>query len=152
MFKQEKGITLIALVITIIVLLILAGVSISMVAGDNGILSRATKAGDNTDSASVRELVKTAISSLQTEYADLRTDNNTEAKGVSFANWLTTKRLDDELKNNDCSLVSPTPSTTDNFGDEAGVVVKVKKGNGTAYEYKISPAGEGLGIKVEDNK
>ena len=42
-FKQKKGITLIALVITIIVLLILAGISISMLAGDNGILKKATQ-------------------------------------------------------------------------------------------------------------
>ena len=39
--KNSKGITLIALVITIIVLLILAGVSIAMLTGDNGLLSQA---------------------------------------------------------------------------------------------------------------
>ena len=38
--RNQKGVTLIALVITIIVLLILAGVSISMLTGDNGILTR----------------------------------------------------------------------------------------------------------------
>ena len=41
---KESGITLIALVITIIVLLILAGVTIAMVVGDNGILTRAREA------------------------------------------------------------------------------------------------------------
>lgn len=41
MFKEQKGVTLIALVITIIVLLILAGVSIAMLTGDNGILTKA---------------------------------------------------------------------------------------------------------------
>ena len=41
--KKNNGITLIALVITIIVLLILAGVSISMLTGQNGILTRGTK-------------------------------------------------------------------------------------------------------------
>lgn len=40
MMKERRGITLIALVITIIVLLILAGVSIAMLTGDNGILTR----------------------------------------------------------------------------------------------------------------
>ena len=40
--KDQKGITLVALVITIIVLLILAGVSLSLVVGDNGILGRAS--------------------------------------------------------------------------------------------------------------
>ena len=47
--KQTKGITLIALVITIIVLLILAGVSISMLTGENGILVQAQKAKEETE-------------------------------------------------------------------------------------------------------
>ena len=41
---NTRGITLIALVITIIVLLILAGVTINALSGDNGILKRATEA------------------------------------------------------------------------------------------------------------
>ena len=41
--KQENGITLIALVVTIIVLLILAGISIAMLTGQNGILNRAAE-------------------------------------------------------------------------------------------------------------
>ena len=44
MFKEQKGVTLIALVITIIVLLILAGVSIAFLTGENGILNKSTKA------------------------------------------------------------------------------------------------------------
>ena len=43
MFKNQKGITLVALVITIIVLLILAGVSIAMLTGDNGVLKKASE-------------------------------------------------------------------------------------------------------------
>ena len=46
--KANKGITLIALVITIIVLLILAGVSIAMLTGENGILAQATNAREKT--------------------------------------------------------------------------------------------------------
>lgn len=42
--KNQKGITLVALVITIVVLLILAGVTISMVMGDNGVLKNSQKA------------------------------------------------------------------------------------------------------------
>ena len=43
--NKQKGITLIALVITIIVLLILAGISIATLTGENGILKKATVAG-----------------------------------------------------------------------------------------------------------
>ena len=53
--KQTKGITLIALVITIIVLLILAGVSIAMLTGENGILSQAQKAKSETENAAKNE-------------------------------------------------------------------------------------------------
>lgn len=53
--KQTKGITLIALVITIIVLLILAGVSIAMLTGSNGILTQAQNAKEETRGASVEE-------------------------------------------------------------------------------------------------
>ena len=55
MLKDNKGITLIALVITIIVLLILAGVSIAMLTGNNGILTQATNAAGQTDVAGIKE-------------------------------------------------------------------------------------------------
>ena len=53
--KQTKGITLIALVITIIVLLILAGVSIAMLTGENGILTQAQNANNKTEQAQKEE-------------------------------------------------------------------------------------------------
>ena len=59
--RLEKGITLIALVITIIVLLILAGVTISMLTGENGILKQATSAKDTTDKSEFEEQVKLAV-------------------------------------------------------------------------------------------
>ncbi len=59
--KTNKGITLIALVITIIVLLILAGVSIAMLTGENGILTQATEAREETERAEAEERVKLAI-------------------------------------------------------------------------------------------
>lgn len=55
MFKKEKGITLVALVITIIVLLILAGVTISLVVGDNGVINKAQDAKTNMGNAQNRE-------------------------------------------------------------------------------------------------
>ena len=59
--NQNNGITLIALVITIIVLLILAGVSISMLAGNNGILTNARKAKIATEEAQIEEMLKLEI-------------------------------------------------------------------------------------------
>ena len=54
-FKKNKGITLIALVVTIIVLLILAGISIVMLTGQNGILNRAVEAKEKTEVAQEEE-------------------------------------------------------------------------------------------------
>ncbi len=51
MLKGQKGITLVALVITIIVLLILAGITISLTVGQRGILNRAQEAGKNYTNA-----------------------------------------------------------------------------------------------------
>lgn len=48
MFKKENGITLVALVVTIVVLLILAGVSISLILGPNGLINRAREAANKT--------------------------------------------------------------------------------------------------------
>ena len=59
--KESKGITLIALVITIIVLLILAGVTIATLTGDNGILKKAGDAKTQTEQAKEDENLKIAI-------------------------------------------------------------------------------------------
>ena len=66
--RNQRGITLIALVITIIVLLILAGVSIAMLTGDNGILSNARKAQTQTVTKSNEEVLKLGISDCITEF------------------------------------------------------------------------------------
>ena len=55
--KEMKGITLIALVITIVVLLILAGVSINLLLGDNGIITKAKEAQDSYSKSAVKEKV-----------------------------------------------------------------------------------------------
>lgn len=54
-FKEQKGITLIALVITIIVLLILVTVSISVIIGENGVLTQSSRAVINTKIAEIYE-------------------------------------------------------------------------------------------------
>ena len=55
--KKNKGITLVALVVTIVVLLILAGVSINLVLGDNGIIAKAKEAQRKSAEASQNDLI-----------------------------------------------------------------------------------------------
>ena len=72
--RTNNGITLVALVVTIIVLLILVGVSINLVAGSNGILGRAQKAVDVNNMAQIKEEIELKIAELQMDY--YMTDNN----------------------------------------------------------------------------
>ena len=72
--KKNNCITLIALVITIIVLLILAGVTIATLTGENGILTRASQASEQTEIAEEKEAIGLA-------YTGILADNN--GTGVS---------------------------------------------------------------------
>ena len=67
MKKDVKGITLIALVITIIVLLILAAVSIAMLTGENGLLQKATKAKKENKLAQAKEQINLMLQEYRIE-------------------------------------------------------------------------------------
>lgn len=71
--RQNSGITLIALIVTIIVLLILAGISIAMLTEDNSILKRSTDAKETSGIAQKQEELQLAISELRVDY---HTKNN----------------------------------------------------------------------------
>lgn len=65
--KRNNGITLVALVITIIILLILAGITISALTGNNGLITRAKQAADETKYANAAEKVKLAVNASYDE-------------------------------------------------------------------------------------
>lgn len=65
--RGERGITLVALVVTIIVLLILAGITITYVLADNGIFGQAEKAAKETEMATIRDYVAGAQAELMIE-------------------------------------------------------------------------------------
>lgn len=75
--KNQKGITLVALVVTIIVLLILAGVSLSLVAGSDGILSKAGKAVKKNADAAAKEEAELLIETTIADYYEARYVNGT---------------------------------------------------------------------------
>ena len=85
-----KGITLIALVVTIVVLLILAGVSISMLTGENGIITQAKKSKDETTLGEIKEEINVA-------WGKVYMDKNLE--GIDINEQAT--RLKDILKEKD---------------------------------------------------
>ena len=76
--RKEKGITLIALVITIIVLLILAGVVIATLTGDNGILGKAKTAKTTNDEEKAKEQIKIAVMGSYGKDGELNYDDLTK--------------------------------------------------------------------------
>ena len=88
--QSSKGITLIALVITIIVLLILVGVTIASITGENGILSQATRAKEETEKATDREQRELAMLEASTNLG------NTTYKGVTIPAGFAPTRIEGE--------------------------------------------------------
>ena len=88
--RNQKGITLIALVITIIVLLILAGVSIAMLTGSNGVLTKATTAKSETAVAEIKEQVTLAMNEILMNANDT---TNTTAESAAYPKTLTVANI-----------------------------------------------------------
>jgi len=63
--KNTKGITLIALVITIVIMIILAGVTIAMLTGENGIVNKANKANSKNNEQAAKEILNLKITNVQ---------------------------------------------------------------------------------------
>ena len=123
--KASNGITLIALVITIIVLLILAGISISMLSGDNGILQKATDAKANSEKAQIVENARLDI-----------LDGITNKKGTDLTA--------EEIKNI-LGIYFTSGSIPDNLSDLTQEM-KTKSGG---YNVKLADVLNGVTIKQE---
>ena len=108
--REVKGITLIALVITIIVLLILAGVSIATLTGENGILTRANDAKEQTEIASVKEQAQLDIANWMAERLknneDTTLDDSTIKSIIETANASNSNKYYKELQ--DDKIITPS--------------------------------------------
>ena len=121
MFKEQKGVTLIALVITIIVLLILAGVSIAMLTGDNGILTKASNSNETNSIAQIKEDVSLAVSEIMANKADPTYNGNESTLSI--------KNIATIAARNDASLtiVTENPDDTEIPKEGASFDVTVNK-------------------------
>ena len=125
--KGNKGITLIALVITIIVLLILAGVTIAALSGDNGILKRATEAKEQTNQKNDEETEKIGgYESTIDQYVDGNgggsgSEGSGGGTGTNFTNVNTSD-------SNPAGAV-PANSTVVEADASKGIVIKDKNNN-----------------------
>lgn len=102
--KNQKGITLVALVVTIVVLLILAAITITYVLADDGIFGKAQEAAQATEMQELEEHVKLALINAKTELVLYGT-------GVA---------ADDTTLANDAFEAAMPTSGSGNFGDTTG--------------------------------
>ncbi|MCI8273512.1 MAG: hypothetical protein HFJ55_05470, partial [Clostridia bacterium] len=122
--SEKRGITLIALVVTIIILLILAGTSIAMLTGENGIISQAQNAKNNSAKAEFEEKVKLAVTVSRIN-EEIRIDLS---------------KLDSELKTN----AKIPAENIDKSGDNEGLPWIVTEKD---YMYVITEDGRVVEIK-----
>ena len=118
--RNERGVTLIALVVTIVVLLILAGVAISMLSGDDGIIINAQKANEENDKGREKEIVTLAVGSALSsdEGYTIERDNLNSA----LANHIGTEGVDYTLSDTEPYIVTYLDSGRSYVIDEKGKV------------------------------
>ena len=119
MLKSKKGITLIALIITIIVLLILAGITIALVVGDNGVLSKAKKSSQDTIVGREKETIALSWNAVFT---------NQSANGVGITDDI----FEQELKNNNNDV-------TVSYDEDRNFIVHF---NDTGHNYVVNNTGK----------
>ncbi len=124
MLKKQKGITLVALVVTIVVLLILAGVSINLVLGDNGIVKKAQEAKRKSGEASQNDL--TSMNELAKELEDVidGTGNNDNESKFMKENTKVTYPDGDVWSPEGFKIAEDSALTV-----QGGVVIEDKDGN-----------------------
>lgn len=130
--KGNKGITLIALVITIIVLLILAGVSIAMLSGENSILAKSRKASIDTTLTTAKEQIAIKTNEIITNHYDnVYAQGNTEAKSIG---QLVTEGLATYPGSTNDQIVYTAPTVSGNGTEAAGTGLKIEyKGDTSKY-------------------
>ena len=96
--KETKGITLIAMVITIIILLILAGVSLNLVLGENGIITRAKTTGKIQTIATIKEALELEKVDIQVENRKVDLDSYLDqiSKGKKRYDLSSKEKIDDK--------------------------------------------------------
>lgn len=134
--KSNKGVTLVALVVTIIVLLILAGVTINMVAGQNGIMTKASTAKTTQLLASVKEATGTAVATLSAD----ETEKSITGGALAAADVKTAidKEIGNVLKNVNIAYDTDLTATNANVPTTLKITITDKDSNTTLKSANIS--------------
>ena len=121
MLKEQKGITLVALVITIIVLLILAGISISLALGNNGIIRNAQISSSAWTQGEAETQLAMALAACETDYQVEKSDNSTAIR----ADYYTKEKINANMPQGSYDLATD--------------IVETDSENEGHYKFKTSP-------------
>ena len=138
---KERGITLIALIVTIIVLLILAGITIATLTGKNGILTKATEAKEKTSYEGAKEKLSLILIELQTEKMPKGESlilGETLAEEIATYDEVTSASFTDNII--EVVIDGYTFEVNDDFGIEEQIE-KVEPENLSDWEYTIEEDG-----------
>jgi hypothetical protein len=116
--KNYRGITLIALIITIIVLLILAGVTMSMISGENGIITKVSKVEIEYSKGEIRELLLLQVNAKLLKASE-KIDGTSEDISkyfneklvIDYLSGVQTEDEDEESPGVNCLTPDPTATT-----------------------------------------
>lgn len=137
--KKQSGITLVALIITIIVMLILVAVTLMIALGENGIISKSKEASMETEKQAIYEVIVSAMV--------MKKNGDIDVSGTYGA----AKHL---LVEKDNKVVTPvSPTAEDQITDGIGMVILDVKGNFGTYTYTITKEKIIIGRgEIEDDK
>lgn len=141
--NSSYGITLIALVVTIVILLILAGVTISVLTGQNGLFIRAKQAKERTEYISAKERIEIELMNIRTQCIGDGIDYNIVeiAKKIKDVSDITIEKY----YNSDISLVKV--GVTENILNLNGIIVSVNEYS--KYKFLLGKDGNIIGVLKE---
>lgn len=130
--KYKRGISLVALVITVIIMLIMAGISYNAIFGDNGVISQAMKSKEKTENAAVKEVLELAWAARMSKfYEDISL-----GKPVSFASYFSPDALNDQLGSSG-KILGVKSNEEDNY-----YLVMYQDSKGNNYEIRMESDGK----------
>ncbi len=131
--RNNKGITFVGLVVTIIVLLVLAGVSISLFVGNNGILKRTKSAASVKEKTTAEQEVKISIMDAQMAYYTESTANGNVGKGKFLGN--TSYYINNCTSSDKDGIIVTRGSGVDDTSNSGEITVKYKAKSGNFYTF-----------------
>lgn len=139
-FNSQKGVTLIALIVTIIVLVILAGVTISSLIGDDGIVVETQVAAEDTQKATAKDELVLAWSNLDLQYWKAKAQDN----NIQKSDYFNLENLNSKLKGK--GVVQDI--TFDKNGNAN--VKYVSNSSQIAFDFTVDNAGEVLLVGTDN--